>query len=246
MLKHARVVGLSEIEENEFNLNIPRYVDTFEPEPRVEVKDALKAVGKAEADAIQAQETYPFFWRRSAMRPTDALPHPGDWVTTTVRESVDIKRGVSWSKDQESALRRDGAEPVIRIGNVQGRLELDDLLYVSGLKPAVVKNKRVLAGWTIIVGSNGNRARVGNSVLVRSDTELLFASFLLGAKPKGDSELSPECFYRWLSTEQVQAYLSASSEGTTGLNNLSHSFFRAMRSRLRRPMSKLPSFAFST
>ena len=47
-LKHARVVGLDEIEENEFNLNIPRYVDTFEPEPRVEVKDALKALRDAE------------------------------------------------------------------------------------------------------------------------------------------------------------------------------------------------------
>ena len=49
LLKHARVVGLDEIEENEFNLNIPRYVDTFEPEPRVEVKDALVALSKAEA-----------------------------------------------------------------------------------------------------------------------------------------------------------------------------------------------------
>ncbi len=45
LLKHARVVGLDEIEENEFNLNIPRYVDTYEPEPRVEgSKDALKAL----------------------------------------------------------------------------------------------------------------------------------------------------------------------------------------------------------
>ena len=49
LLKHARVVGLDEIEENEFNLNIPRYVDTFEPEPRVEVKDALKALRETEA-----------------------------------------------------------------------------------------------------------------------------------------------------------------------------------------------------
>ncbi|MGE0467640.1 MAG: N-6 DNA methylase [Steroidobacteraceae bacterium] len=52
--KHARVVGLDEIEENEFNLNIPRYVDTFEPEPRVEVKDALKALGEAESGAKQS------------------------------------------------------------------------------------------------------------------------------------------------------------------------------------------------
>ena len=49
LLKHARVVGVDEIDENEFNLNIPRYVDTFEPEPRVAVKDALKALNDAEA-----------------------------------------------------------------------------------------------------------------------------------------------------------------------------------------------------
>jgi type I restriction enzyme M protein len=49
LLKHARVVNLAEIADNEFNLNIPRYVDTFEPEPRVEVSDALKALNQAEA-----------------------------------------------------------------------------------------------------------------------------------------------------------------------------------------------------
>jgi type I restriction enzyme M protein len=54
--KHARVVGLDEIEENEFNLNIPRYVDTFEPEPRVEVKDALKALREAETVAQGAAD----------------------------------------------------------------------------------------------------------------------------------------------------------------------------------------------
>lgn len=55
LLKHARVVSLDEIEENEFNLNIPRYVDTFEPEPRVEVMDALKALRQAEHAAKAAE-----------------------------------------------------------------------------------------------------------------------------------------------------------------------------------------------
>lgn len=55
LLKHARVVNLSEIKENEFNLNIPRYVDTFEPEPRVEVKDALKALRDAEGEVKRAE-----------------------------------------------------------------------------------------------------------------------------------------------------------------------------------------------
>ena len=55
LLKHARVVGLDEIEENEFDLNIPRYVDTFEPEPRIEVKNALKALAEAEKAAWDAE-----------------------------------------------------------------------------------------------------------------------------------------------------------------------------------------------
>lgn len=55
LLKHARVVGIDEIAENEFNLNIPRYVDTFEPEPRVEVEDALKELRETE-NALQGAE----------------------------------------------------------------------------------------------------------------------------------------------------------------------------------------------
>jgi len=56
LLKHARVVSLTEIEENEFNLNIPRYVDTFEPEPRIEVMDALRALADAENAAKSAED----------------------------------------------------------------------------------------------------------------------------------------------------------------------------------------------
>ncbi|HIX02418.1 MAG TPA: type I restriction-modification system subunit M [Candidatus Ligilactobacillus excrementigallinarum] len=36
--KFAHVATLDEIEENDFNLNIPRYVDTFEEEPPVDIK----------------------------------------------------------------------------------------------------------------------------------------------------------------------------------------------------------------
>jgi type I restriction enzyme M protein len=55
LLKHARVVSIDEIRENDFNLNIPRYVDTFEPEPRIEVKDALRELGLADADLTKAE-----------------------------------------------------------------------------------------------------------------------------------------------------------------------------------------------
>jgi type I restriction enzyme M protein len=52
LLKNARVVSLDEIEDNEFDLNIPRYVDTYEPEPQIKVKDALRALAESEA-AVQ-------------------------------------------------------------------------------------------------------------------------------------------------------------------------------------------------
>jgi type I restriction enzyme M protein len=55
LLKQARVVEMDEIEKNEFNLNIPRYVDTFEPEPRITVKDALVALKYAEKGALEAE-----------------------------------------------------------------------------------------------------------------------------------------------------------------------------------------------
>jgi type I restriction enzyme M protein len=56
LLKHARLVHIDEINENEYNLNIPRYVDTFEPEPTIEVADALAALRCAE-QAVRTAET---------------------------------------------------------------------------------------------------------------------------------------------------------------------------------------------
>ncbi|WP_157817369.1 hypothetical protein [Candidatus Thiodictyon syntrophicum] len=159
------------------------------------------------------------------MKPSDALPHPSGWQTEIVGNAIEIKRGVSWSKDQEHSAPYDGAVRVIGISNVQERLDLDKTLYISGVKPKAVEKKRLEKGWSVIVGSNGNRQRIGNAVFIAEDSAFLFASFLIAAKPKQESPITPEFFFRWLRTEQVQAYLSASSEGSTGLSNLSHSFF---------------------
>lgn len=54
--KHARVVEMAEIEENEFNLNIPRFVDTFEPEEPIDVNAILKEMKQEEADRQQADQ----------------------------------------------------------------------------------------------------------------------------------------------------------------------------------------------
>jgi type I restriction enzyme M protein len=56
LMKHARVVDLHEVEENEFNLNIPRYVDTFEPAPLVPVDEAFQALAIATETSRRSEE----------------------------------------------------------------------------------------------------------------------------------------------------------------------------------------------
>jgi len=65
LLKHVRVVAVAEIQDNEFSLNIPRYVDTFEPEMRIEVKDALASLGEAERAASDAESELKRLLRRA-------------------------------------------------------------------------------------------------------------------------------------------------------------------------------------
>ena len=45
--RYFSIVDMDEIEENEFNLNIPRYVDTFEPEEQIDLKEAIADFKKA-------------------------------------------------------------------------------------------------------------------------------------------------------------------------------------------------------
>lgn len=47
--KYCHVAQLSEIEENEFNLNIPRYVDTFEEEEEIDIHAVMKEIKELEA-----------------------------------------------------------------------------------------------------------------------------------------------------------------------------------------------------
>ena len=39
--RYFAIADMEELEENEFNLNMPRYVDTFEPEEEIDLKEAI-------------------------------------------------------------------------------------------------------------------------------------------------------------------------------------------------------------
>ena len=44
-----------EIKENDFNLNIPRYVDTFEEEAPVDIEEVQKNIADIELELVQVQ-----------------------------------------------------------------------------------------------------------------------------------------------------------------------------------------------
>ena len=50
MDKFAHVATLDEIKENEYNLNIPRYVDTFEEEEPVDLQEVKKMLAQDDED----------------------------------------------------------------------------------------------------------------------------------------------------------------------------------------------------
>lgn len=53
--KYSYVAAFDEIKENDFNLNIPRYVDTFEEEELVDIDEVKQNIANIEAELAQVQ-----------------------------------------------------------------------------------------------------------------------------------------------------------------------------------------------
>ena len=49
------MAAFDEIKENDFNLNIPRYVDTFEEEELVDIDEVKQNIANIEAELAQVQ-----------------------------------------------------------------------------------------------------------------------------------------------------------------------------------------------
>jgi len=54
--KYSHKATIEEIKENEFNLNIPRYVDTFEEEEQIDINDVAKKLKELKKDEIELQK----------------------------------------------------------------------------------------------------------------------------------------------------------------------------------------------
>lgn len=53
--RYSHVASPNEIAENDFNLNIPRYVDTFEPEEQVDIAEVQREIERIEVELIEVR-----------------------------------------------------------------------------------------------------------------------------------------------------------------------------------------------
>jgi type I restriction enzyme S subunit len=154
---------------------------------------------------------------------------PSGWADEQLGSLVVTKRGCSWSKDQERAAPGVSTIPVVRIPNIQNRLDLTDLLHLEGVTAQKRAASAVAKGWTLMVGSNGNPKRIGDSVFMHEDREMVFASFLFALRPKQEThKLTDEFLSWWLQTHRVHEFISETSQMTTGLANMSWSACRKL------------------
>jgi type I restriction enzyme M protein len=54
--KYSYVAAISEVEENDYNLNIPRYVDTFEEEEEIDIETVAAEIQTLDID-LEENET---------------------------------------------------------------------------------------------------------------------------------------------------------------------------------------------
>jgi len=142
------------------------------------------------------------------------------WTPYQLDQLVELRRGLTWSAKQECNEPIDGSVPVLRICNIQDRLEMKELLYLDNVSKEDQAKCAVNKGWSLIVSSNGNPNRVGNCIYIDGNMKFVFASFLVALGTKDTNRLRPQYLYRLLRSDNVQKAISRNVQGSTGLNNI--------------------------
>ena len=83
--KYAYVASLGEVAENDYNLNIPRYVDTFEEEEPVDMNTVVRDLKALEVDIQETDQTISEFCKELE------IENPF-WLRRSIRENSRTRR----------------------------------------------------------------------------------------------------------------------------------------------------------
>lgn len=136
-----------------------------------------------------------------------------------------VLRGAVWSKTDEVNSPTTEHEEVIGIAVTSATgLDLSKMKFVRGLGPKV---NRVETGDLLVVGSNGNPQRIGNTYQTSELVGRAFSAFQMAVRPNTTAFSS--AIYFALASPQAQATMTARTAGSTGLKNLGVGGLRQVR-----------------
>lgn len=142
---------------------------------------------------------------------------PNGWVWTTLGEVSSLVRGVSFKREEASAVPFEGLVPVVRAGNLQrGRLNLEtDLVWVPEARVSVDQYLR--PSDIVVATSSGSLSVVGKSGRVGREWGGAHGAFMSVIRPT--SVIEPSLLYWYVQSKEVREGWSKSAAGTS-INNL--------------------------
>jgi type I restriction enzyme S subunit len=139
----------------------------------------------------------------------DAAPFP-------LADKADVIRGVTFSKGDAVSQPRDGYTPVLRAGNIQGHLILDDdLVYVP--ERMVSDKQRLRRGDILMCTSSGSAEIVGKTGFTDRDWNGSFGAFCAVVRPKV-GKCHPRYLFHYLQSPKFRDWTRNSSG--VGIKNI--------------------------
>lgn len=145
------------------------------------------------------------------------------WETVPLDSVSEVIRGVTFAKADSSSTQIENSLPVLRAGNIQEQIILDDgLVYVSEDK---IKDSQLLKMNDIVMcTSSGSSKLVGKSARLKNDWNGSFGAFCAGIRPN-PQYVSPSFIFHFLQSPVFRRW-TTSSDGV-GIKNIRSSDLKA-------------------
>ena len=146
--------------------------------------------------------------------------NPGKWAQTTLEETADIVRGVSFPKDVRKLEPQLNHVACLRTANVQRDVEWDDLWFVP--EEYVKAESRYVQPLDILISVSNSLELVGKVAQVAIPPhKSTLGAFISLLRPS--SQLDAKFYYYQMASPEVQSGIRYSASTTTNISNISSS-----------------------
>ncbi len=142
------------------------------------------------------------------------------WAQTTLGETAEIVRGISFPKDARKLEPQPGHIACLRTANVQTEVEWDDLWFVP--EEHVKSESRYVHPLDILISVSNSLALVGKvAQVVTPPHKSTLGAFISLLRPS--LQLDAKFYYFQMASPEVQSEIRYSASTTTNISNISSS-----------------------